>query len=541
MKILQKNLRRNLRTRIKKLIAPMRSLQGTSLMKSLKKISDRRMSFLLAFLAFFSELIIFLPVLFIFARYNAFSMLPGLLILGMGLFAGTYYFSLYVFRTRQANRRYIERFQKVVDQSRDAMLQINRDFRVFQVNPASRELLGLQVGETQAGFLNTVLTFEPNFDETLLLSLCQSGGISEHHCVRRDGLELDIELSASLIPDIDVHTFSLILHDITDRKRTESLLNQRNEALRMSEERYILAVNGSNDGLWDWNLVSGEMYTSARWKYMLGYREDELKSVPEEWFDRVHPDDIVTLSSQLSDHLLKHTEHFECEYRIATKDGIYRWMLARGMAVWDSTGYAYRIAGSQTDVTERKRVEEHLRYDALHDGLTGMPNRTLLLDHLKQVNERKKRKPDLLFAVFFLDLDRFKQVNDSLGHQAGDKLLVEAAHRLEAGLRSVDTISHISGTETLARIAGDEFVILLEDFHVGEDVQNVAGRVASLLSAPFRVAGQEVYLSVSIGLVVPEQPYEHVEDIIRDADIAMYQAKQSGSGQVVRFHPANCP
>jgi diguanylate cyclase (GGDEF)-like protein/PAS domain S-box-containing protein len=447
-------------------------------------------------------------------------------------------FFRYVFHARWASRHDLERFQIVVNQSRDAMLQISRDFRVLQVNPASREILGLQLGQTQSAFLKSILAFDPVLDQKLLLQLCQNGAISEHHCVRCDGLEFDIELSVSQLPGLEPATFSLMLHNITDRKKSEALLIERNEALRISEERYMLAANGSNDGLWDWNLTSGEIYYSARWKSMLGFHENELKPVPGEWFDRVHPDDLVQLRSQLSKHLSHHVEHFECEYRMAPKMGPYRWMLARGLAVWNPNGYAYRIAGSQTDITERKNLEEQLRYEALHDGLTGMANRVMLLDHLNRANNRKKRKPDWQFAVFFLDLDRFKQINDSLGHQAGDQLLIETAQRLEIGLRSVDVMTCFSGPETLARIAGDEFVILLENFHSIEAVQTVAERITRLLGAPFNVAERKVSLSTSVGVVVPEQPYDHVEDIIRDADIAMYQAKQLGSGQIVHFQPA---
>jgi diguanylate cyclase (GGDEF)-like protein/PAS domain S-box-containing protein len=516
-------------------------------MKSLKKISDRRLSLLLAFLALFSVLLVFLPVILFSinqvvkngeTRSFQWAVTGAMLVLGLLLFGGTYHFSRYILKTRRASQSYNERFQSVVDHSRDAMLQISRDFRIFQVNPASRELLGLQVGQTQSGFLKSILTFVPPLDENLLLQLCQTRTISEHHCKRRDGLELDLELSASVIPDSNIETFSLLLHDITDRKKTEALLIERNAALLASEERYMLAANGSRDGLWDWDLFTGNIYYSPRWKVMLGYHENELKPSIEEWFNRVHVEDRAHLCSQMVDHLSKLTKHFECEYRIASREGDYYWMLARGLAVWDSTGTAHRIAGSQTDITERKKMEEQLRYDAHHDGLTGMANRTLLLDHLKHVNDRKKRKPDLLFALFFLDLDRFKHINDSLGHQAGDQLLIETARRLENGLRVGDTISRFTGSETLARIAGDEFVILLEDFQTVDDIQVVAERVTKLFSEPFLVAGRELYLSASVGLVVPERPYDQVEDMIRDADIAMYQAKELGSGQVVRFQPA---
>ena len=148
----------------------------------------------------------------------------------------------------------------------------------------------------------------------------------------------------------------------------------------------------------------------------------------------------------------------------------------------------------------------------------------------------KNAKTDLLFALFFIDLDRFKQINDTLGHQAGDQLLIEVSKRLDMGLRTTDTVTRFSGSETLARIAGDEFVLLLEDFQNMDDVQNVAERLTKLVNAPYYIGDQEVTLTASFGLVVPEEPYENPEEIIRDADIAMYRAKQLGGGQVVRFN-----
>ncbi len=451
-----------------------------------------------------------------------------LLLIGLILFSGTYHFTRAFLRTRKTSRNYLQRFETIVDQSRDAMLLISKEFRILQVNPAARQLLSLPASQGQTGFLNSILTFEPDVDEAGLLKLCQNAATREYHCTRQDGVKLVIELTCSLVDDLGTQIFSLMLRDITDRKQAET-------GLRISEERYMLAANGSNDGLWDWNLTSGTVYYSARWKSMLGYVEQEINPLPEEWFERVHPEDLVQLQTQLSSHLSNRTENFQCEYRISRKDGQYHWMLARGVAVWDPAGFARRIAGSQTDIHDRKKLEEQLRHDALHDALTGLGNRTLLIDHLRHVNERKKRKPELLFALFFLDFDRFKQINDTLGHQAGDQLLIEAGKRLGDGLRSADTISRFTGPETLARIAGDEFVLLLEDFRTIDDVQKVVERMTALVNAPYRIADQEITLTASIGLVVPEEAYENPEDIIRDADIAMYRAKQLGGAQVIRF------
>ena len=153
--------------------------------------------------------------------------------------------------------------------------------------------------------------------------------------------------------------------------------------LRESEERYDLAVRGANDGLWDWNLKNNEIYYSPRWKAMLGFKEDEIGSTPEEWVERVHPDDRRQVQENLVSHIKGNSSHFECEYRIQHVNGSYVWVLSRGLAVRDAEGKAYRMAGSQTDITARKLVEEQLVFSALHDVLTGLPNRALFMDRLE--------------------------------------------------------------------------------------------------------------------------------------------------------------
>ncbi|MEM9292927.1 MAG: EAL domain-containing protein [Acidobacteriota bacterium] len=313
-----------------------------------------------------------------------------------------------------------------------------------------------------------------------------------------------------------------VVWDISQRKRSE-------QALRESEERYALAARGANDGLWDWDLRTGEIYFSQRWKSMMGYSDEEIGGSLDDWLRLVHPEDVEHLQAHLEAHLSGSTPHFESEQRIRHKDGEYRWMLARGLAVRDSEGNVYRMAGSQTDITERKEAEQQLLHDAVHDTLTRLPNRALFLDRLGSALARAHRRPEYLFAVIFLDLDRFKLVNDSLGHMVGDELLVALGQRLAQCLRLVDTV---------ARLGGDEFAVLIDDLDRPEDALEVSHRIQQELKRPFNLAGHEVFANASMGIALSSTGYERAEDVLRDADTAMYRAKAQPEQRPVVFDPA---
>jgi diguanylate cyclase (GGDEF)-like protein/PAS domain S-box-containing protein len=311
----------------------------------------------------------------------------------------------------------------------------------------------------------------------------------------------------------------LVQSEIEERRRIE-------QALRESEERYEIAVRGANDGLWDWNLITDEIYFSPRWKHMLGYDEGDIGNDPDEWFKRIHPEDVEKTRLDIANHINDVTPHFENEHRMLHKDGSYRWMLSRGIAVKENGAYAARMAGSQADIHARKQAEDKLLYDAFYDSLTNLPNRALFLDRLQYAVERAKRKPDYLFAVLFLDLDRFKDVNDSLGHMSGDELLVIIAERLRIGRRSTDTV---------ARHGGDEFVILLEDVSDISDASQVANQIINEMAKPIHFKDQKIFISTSIGIVLSVTGYNSPDDILRDADIAMYSAKANGRNRFEIF------
>lgn len=307
----------------------------------------------------------------------------------------------------------------------------------------------------------------------------------------------------------------VLLRDTTETRRAI-------EALRESEERYALAALGANDGLWDWDVPSNQIYFSPRWWAILGYDAHEMENSVEAWFSRVHPEDLEALKQSLFVEQWGVLTHLEAEFRMFHSDGSIRWILCRGIAVSDSEGKLKRLAGSQTDITDRKSAEEQLLHDAFHDSLTNLPNRALMVDHLENAVARAKRHKDYKFAVLFLDLDSFKVVNDSLGHLAGDQLLIKIARRLESCVRPGDTV---------ARLGGDEFTVLLDYIHDFDEAEVVAERIHCALERPFNLDGQNVFSSASMGIAQSSAEYESAEDILRDADTAMYQAKFKGRGQ----------
>ena len=308
------------------------------------------------------------------------------------------------------------------------------------------------------------------------------------------------------------------------RIQTQLARKQAEAALQESEERYALAAKGANDGLWDWNLRTNEIYFSARWKQMLGLSDETPTCNPDDWFGRVHPEDTDRLMADVAAHLDGLTPQLESQHRVLHSDGGYRWMLSRGVAVRNLDGKAYRMAGSQTDITEGK----------VSDPLTGLPNRILFLDRLGCSIERATRHGEA-FAVLFLDLDRFKLVNDSLGHLAGDRLLIAIAERLERSVRAVDTVARVGGQHTIARLGGDEFTILLEGVKHVSDAVRVAERIQDNLKRPFQLDGHEIFTSASIGIATSETGYNAPEDLLRDADTAMYQAKALGKARCEVF------
>lgn len=291
------------------------------------------------------------------------------------------------------------------------------------------------------------------------------------------------------------------------------------QALEDSEARFARALRGANDGIWDWDLANDRLYVSERWARMLGLNRDSLGEGSASWFARVHPDDLPGLRQAIDAHLRGNAALLNHEYRIRQRDGGYLWVQARGV-ITDG-----RMAGSQSDISQRKASEHQLSHAARHDPLTGLANRLRLDELLQQALQRQGRPGAREAGLLFIDLDRFKLINDSLGHGVGDRVLVEVAQRLLRCLRPGDH---------LARFGGDEFVVLLDDMANLADAEQVAQRMLDCLHQPLHLDGRTLVVSASIGITGLIAEGQAI-DTLQAADLALYRAKEAGKAQYARF------
>lgn len=315
--------------------------------------------------------------------------------------------------------------------------------------------------------------------------------------------------------------------DLTERHDMEN-------ALRDTQERYSLVIEAVNDGIWDWDIQAQRISFSERWYSMLGISAEQKCQTAEDWLVKVHPGDRPRLETTLHEYCTGKIDRLKTEFRILHTQGHYLWMYCQGKGLHDFNDKIYRIAGSMTDITEYRQAQTQRIYDALHDPLTGLPNRNFLLDHIEQLNLELDETPTTNFAVLFLDLDRFKLVNESLGHRAGDQLLIEVGNRLR---------QCIHPKHTVARLGGDEFIVLLRHIATPNDAIDITKKILNTLNIPVYLDDQIIYPSVSIGIALSNPnaimgsctPKVSAEEYLKKADIAMYQAKASKHAQYSLF------
>jgi diguanylate cyclase (GGDEF)-like protein/PAS domain S-box-containing protein len=336
--------------------------------------------------------------------------------------------------------------------------------------------------------------------------------------VRKNGEAFPVQLMSDVVRDDRERATGLVTtcEDISERNRAA-------EALRESEERYARAARGANDALWDWDPLQDCLYLSPRWNEMLGAGNAEVRGTSSAWFDRVHPDDISALQASLAAHRAGQLPHFSCEHRVRRHDGSYIWVLARGLEEMRTDGRPGRLAGSLTDITNHK----------LHDPLTRLPNRALMLDRLAHALERARRANAYRLALLALDLDRFAHVSESYGPAAADRLVETAAERLRACLHGIDSLA--VGDTALAHMGGGRFTILLQEIEQARDAARIAMRLQECLGRPFSVERHEVFTTASIGIAVVSQTYEEANEVLRDVDAALAQARRAGGNRYVVF------
>jgi diguanylate cyclase (GGDEF)-like protein/PAS domain S-box-containing protein len=286
--------------------------------------------------------------------------------------------------------------------------------------------------------------------------------------------------------------------------------HQMEKQLRESEERYSLATQGANDGLWDWNVQDKIIYFSPRWKSMLGYGDHQVGSSPVDWLSRIHPSDRENVEMRITQHLNGITGHFESEYRILDASGMYRWVLCRGLARRDENGKAYRFAGSQTDITDRK----------VYNPLTGLPNQILFMDRLEHALRRAKPQHKG-FGVAVIEIGGLKTIASSFGYVFTDRLLCQIARAIQGCLSSDDTVAHFGN---------DDFALLLEGVREGREAAVAASRIRRELEQTFQVEGRTVCVSAHMGITLWSPEYSLPDELVRDAYTAVHRIKDTSNG-----------
>lgn len=299
---------------------------------------------------------------------------------------------------------------------------------------------------------------------------------------------------------------------------------QIEQSLQLSEERWKFALEGAGDGVWDWNLQTDEVFRSARWKEIYGYMNNDLESTAAAGRKLIHADDLQSAIYDTTAYLANKTDIYVSEFRLLCKDGSYKWTMSRGMLVSKTQdGKPLRMIGTHTDISARKLSEAQVIRLAHYDQITNLPNRVLFLDRFKQEIKTAHRTGQKI-ALLYLDLDRFKEVNDTLGHYTGDLLLKEASQRLHSCMRAADT---------LARLGGDEFTIILSNIENQSNIERIAQEILDKLAQSFHLGNDVIYITASIGISIYPDDGHDVEALLKNADQAMYAAKGQGRN---RYH-----
>lgn len=399
--------------------------------------------------------------------------------------------------------------------------------KVMWANAAFEKMLGYNKGELTGVSTRKLYASEQGYQDVGAVYSDKEHQETVHveqQLVRKDGRSIWVDMSTAVLPNKNGDSLWTFI-DTTKRRQVQ-------EALRQSEFRWKFALEGSGDGLWDWDLEAEAVYYSKIWKEMLGYSEAEIGDGLGEWKTRLHPEDIDEALADVQDHLAGKTSAYINEHRMLCKDGKYKWMLARGLVVSrDENKKPLRMIGTYTDITDRKHALQEIEHLAFYDHLTQLPNRRLLLDRLNHALTTSTSSCD--GAILFIDLDHFKTVNDVLSHVVGDMLLQQVAKRISAC---------ISKGGMLARLGGDEYIVLLENLsgdphEAAAQAKAIGDNILLAISQPYELETHGYQCTASIGVALLSEHKNSKDDLLKHADIAMYQAKQSGRNTIRFFNP----
>ena len=418
----------------------------------------------------------------------------------------------------EAQSKYRELFERSVL----GMYQTSPDGRVIEANLAMAKIFGFESVAQLKAEVTTLRDFyaDPSQREVLLADLHHTGSVTglEYQIKRRDGTLAWVSQNARVVRNADgsIYCYEGVLQDITARKLAE-------EALQKGEEKYRALVENAQVGVF-MNRDGRYTYVNRAYAEMIGYQEHEL--LGRTYREVVAPEDLSAADERHQRRLRGEHVTNNYEVRLLHKDGQTRVITMMSAAVVEQDGGPVILA-TLRDVTEQKRIERQLRHNATHDPLTGLPNRSFFIERLQRaIAYARRRGGDAPYAVLFLDLDGFKVVNDSLGHAFGDQLLVETANRIKKCLRPWDTMS---------RHGGDEFTVLVDHMRGVDDATDIAERIHKELSHPIQLGDHEVFINASIGIALGTDYYTTTDEVLRDADTAMYQSKNVGKAGFAIF------
>ena len=405
--------------------------------------------------------------------------------------------------------------------------------KYLMVSDGVRELYGVEPQSVLADSQSLQAFRHPDDDASVEVDLKEAAQstrpiLMQFRIRLKDGTVKWVQISSSFVGQDDRGSLrSGIMIDITARKEAEL-------ALAETEKRWKLALESTGDGVWDWHIQAGHEYYSRRYQQMYGYSDDKKWQQSDAYAELVHPDDVDQMVSDQQAHFNGISATYSNEHRVRCQDGSWKWVLSRGMLIArDPQGQPLRMIGTHTDISQRKAIEEQIWRQANFDPLTGLPNRRMLRQRL-EADIAASAQTGQSLAILFIDLDHFKEVNDTLGHDGGDLLLVQAARRIQDCLGPRDSV---------ARMGGDEFTVVLSNVTVDagdavqSDLEKKLQAILDTLAKNFELGTEHVFVSASIGVTLYPSDATRVEDLFKHADQALYVAKKAGRNRFSFFTP----